>query len=1098
MKTFYHLGLICFLFFLSISHPHHTHSQHLRFEHLSARQGLPTNWVWALCQDREGFMWFGTYDGLYKYDGQTATNYVLNPADPSHSLRSNLISAIHEDQKGRLWVGTWGGGLHQVDKRTGQAKAFPINAHKSSPGDQLNSVYSIYEDKQGILWLGTFLGIARFDPDTWAYRLFPTPNRKGIITIREDSQGKLWAGSYRLDPKTGRYSLFPLVTPAGNRLASTIGFDVDAEGIAWVGVEGGLYRMDIHRPGRYTPYNPNGLINKSLIRVHVQDGYLWLGSTQGLQKVNTKTDEVVTYRSDPSQPGSLSNEFISSLFWDKDENLWVGLVNGVNKASTKPKPFQAYQIVPTPSAFHQLENEIFSVVEDKDGLIWVSSAGHGLYRMDPQRQSFARVVVNPLDKVNAGLRSGGWPLLEDRQGQLWVGTGNDGLYKLDRASGKFLGYPCRFSVRMLDEDGSGRIWVGGVTSELASFDTLTKRFTYYQTNEKDSTSLISGFINDLMVSRKGDVWLATTTGVGRLNPVTGRSIRYEPDYRSPGGGINDPHAMALYEDEAGIIWIGTHGGGLNRLDPKTNTFTHFTTRQGLPSNRVMSLLGDENENLWLGTGYGLSRLDPRTKAVRNFDMSDGLPGNEFLERGSVFRRNGKLLFGSKDGLVIFHPDSIRDRASPPPVFITDFEVMEESLPVPDDEIVLPYDENFISFRFVAINYDAPDKNRYAYRLEGLDKDWVNSGSGRLAHYTDLDPGTYHFGVKASSDGSTWNEKGKLLTIIILPPWWRTWWAYAFYTLCLIAIVLAVDKSQRKRLLQKEREKARERELEQAHKIEEAYKELKQTQLQLIQAEKMASLGELTSGIAHEIQNPLNFVNNFSEVNKELIGEMKQELKAGNVEEVLAIADALEQNLKKVNHHGRRADSIVKGMLQHSRTSAGQKEPTDLNALADEYLRLSYSGFRAKHKDFSCTLDTAYDQNLRKVEVVPQELGRVLLNLFHNAFYALQQKQLLGLAGYEPKVAVSTAARNGKAQIRVWDNGTGIAESVKGKIFQPFFTTKPTGQGTGLGLSLSYDIITKGHGGELAVASEQGEWAEFTITLPSVPAAREPTLHTAPH
>jgi signal transduction histidine kinase len=258
--------------------------------------------------------------------------------------------------------------------------------------------------------------------------------------------------------------------------------------------------------------------------------------------------------------------------------------------------------------------------------------------------------------------------------------------------------------------------------------------------------------------------------------------------------------------------------------------------------------------------------------------------------------------------------------------------------------------------------------------------------------------------------------------------------------------------------------------------------LQATQIQLIQQEKMASLGELTAGIAHEIQNPLNFVNNFSEVSQELCGEIEGEAKAGNIKEILSITADLKQNLEKIYHHGRRADSIVKGMLEHSRASSGEKQLTDINALAEEYLNLSYHGIRAKDKDFNANLITDFDTTIGKVEVVPQELGRVLLNLFNNAFYAVSQKKQQLNGQYQPQVIVSTKATGDKIEILVRDNGTGIPESVQQKIFQPFFTTKPTGEGTGLGLSLSYDIITKGHSGELKLETKEGEFAEFIIIL----------------
>jgi signal transduction histidine kinase len=275
--------------------------------------------------------------------------------------------------------------------------------------------------------------------------------------------------------------------------------------------------------------------------------------------------------------------------------------------------------------------------------------------------------------------------------------------------------------------------------------------------------------------------------------------------------------------------------------------------------------------------------------------------------------------------------------------------------------------------------------------------------------------------------------------------------------------------------------------EQKNKIEKTLSELKSTQSQLVQREKMASLGELTAGIAHEIQNPLNFVNNFSEVNKELLLEMKDEIDKGNMKEAKSLADDLIDNQEKINHHGKRADAIVKGMLQHSRSSSGQKEPTDINALADEYLRLSFHGLRAKDKSFNASMETHFDENLQKIAVIPQDIGRVLLNLYNNAFYAVSEKKKLQGDNYEPTVSVSTKRIGNKTdsygvEISVKDNGMGIPQNVLDKIYQPFFTTKPTGEGTGLGLSLSYDIV-KAHGGELKVETKEGEGAEFIIQLP---------------
>lgn len=266
-------------------------------------------------------------------------------------------------------------------------------------------------------------------------------------------------------------------------------------------------------------------------------------------------------------------------------------------------------------------------------------------------------------------------------------------------------------------------------------------------------------------------------------------------------------------------------------------------------------------------------------------------------------------------------------------------------------------------------------------------------------------------------------------------------------------------------------------------LHEALEHLKSTQSQLIQSEKMASLGELTAGIAHEIQNPLNFVNNFSEINTELINELIEEVDKGNTEEVKAIANDIRENEQKISHHGKRADAIVKGMLQHSRSSTGKKEPTDINALADEYFRLAYHGLRAKNKNFNAKLDTDFDQSIGTINIIPQDMGRVILNLITNAFYAVEEKRVSGIANFEPTVKVTTRDIKDAVLVSVTDNGDGMPPEIVDKIFMPFFTTKPTGKGTGLGLSMSYDIVTKGHGGQLKVETNAGQGTTFIIIIP---------------
>jgi signal transduction histidine kinase len=411
---------------------------------------------------------------------------------------------------------------------------------------------------------------------------------------------------------------------------------------------------------------------------------------------------------------------------------------------------------------------------------------------------------------------------------------------------------------------------------------------------------------------------------------------------------------------------------------------------------------------------------------------------------------------------------------------------------------LPYDQNFIQFHFSSLNLARYDTTWYRYRMAGVDDKWTEVGNfASSRNYFGLGPGKYTFEVAGRGADSGWSAPAKF-TFTINPPWWQTWWAYICYVILFtgsawgFAHYRSYQLLREKRVLEHKILLRTDEILQQKEEIEaqrdhlaKTVNELKVTQSQLIQSEKLASLGELTAGIAHEIQNPLNFVNNFSEVSIELLEELK-EAQADNKRQVgleKELFDDLEQNLTKINFHGKRAESIVKNMLQHSRASRGGRQLTDINILADEYMHLAYHGLRAKDKNFTAVLKTSLDKNIPPIDAVPQDIGRVMLNIFNNAFYALAQKRKHD-PDFQPIVSVVTLANENKyAEIKIRDNGDGIPEHIKGKIMQPFFTTKPTGEGTGLGLSLSYDIIVNGYGGRIDIDSVRDEFTEFVFTIP---------------
>ena len=588
------------------------------------------------------------------------------------------------------------------------------------------------------------------------------------------------------------------------------------------------------------------------------------------------------------------------------------------------------------------------------------------------------------------------------------------------------------------------------------------------------------------------LWAGSDKGLNRLDKKTGKFVRYP---------IGNGWALHLYQDSDGNFWAGADKG-LYRYDKKEDRFFNFFNSQSELS--VASFGGvteDDAKNLWFFSQSAIISMNLITNQTFIYGSKYGVVPNSMAPWKAAYKNGkGQVFIPNGIGFYTFLPEELVAKTDLK-IIITD--LLINSLPVlpgkdspiqePVEEIsdlVLSYNQNNIAFNFAAIDYREPQATRYFTMLENYTNSWREANFEKSSYYFNLPPGDYVYRVKAfNSDGT---KAEKQITIHIDPPWWKTWWAYTIYGLLFLASIFTIYRYQKQHIIRMERQKTQQVELAQAKEIEKAYHELRSTQTQLIHAEKMASLGELTAGIAHEIQNPLNFVNNFSEVNKELIQEMKEEIVKGNTKEAMVLAGSIMDNEDKILLHGQRADAIVKSMLQHSRSSTGQKEPVDINAMADEYLRLSYHGLRAKDKSFNAKLLTHFDAGIDKINIIPQDIGRVLLNLYNNAFYAVMEKKNSGIEGYDPTVSVNTQKQGNKIEIIIKDNGPGIPDKIKDKIFQPFFTTKPTGQGTGLGLSLSYDII-KAHGGELLVKSvheksgnspainETG--TEFIITLP---------------
>lgn len=1138
----------------------------LRFERLSVEQGLSQNTVQCILQDRRGFMWFGTQDGLNKYDGYAFTVYKPDPQD-SQSLSSTRIESLFEDHTGTLWVGTDGGGLNQFDAAS---ETFRNYQHDPKNRQSLsnNHVLTIYEDRAGTLWIGTEKGLNRFDRTTGAFKQYQNdPNNpeslghNSVSSLYEDEAGVLWIGTWggglsRLNPADREEGTFVHCRhDPGNRqsLSSNVVRAIagDLQGTLWIATKSGLscLRRENRDTGIFQHYqfdsnNPSGLSHDDVWPVYVdRNGALWIGTYGGgLSRFDAATQSFRHHQHDPQNPFSLGSNEVYAIREDQAGAIWIGTRDGVSRVDRTPLSFRHYQHDPkNPRSLS--DNSIWTIYEDRAGNVWIGTMSGGLNLFDRAAETFTHYQNDPKDSRSLSNNSV-WAVYEDRAGDLWIGT-RGGLSRMSRdarGQASFRNYQRDSKplqglshnwVTSIHEDRarSGVLWLGTWGGGLNRFDRATETFRHFRNDANNSRSISSNAIWLIHEDRAGRIWIATEAeGLNEFDPATETFRHYQHDPKNP-NSLSNNSIWSIHEDDDGVLWIGTRAG-LNRFDPQTETFKHYREKDGLPNEVIYGILGDEHGHLWLSTNKGLSRFDPQAETFRNYDVHDGLQSNEFNADAAFRSRSGELFFGGINGFNVFFPDSVRDNPYIPPIVVTGLKryntdvtggaALTEKGIAATSHISLTYKDEILSFEVAALNFRNSAKNQYAYKLEGLHDRWFQLGAKREITFTNLDPGDYTLHVKGSNNDGVWNEEGAALHLTITPPWWRTKWMYAFYAALGLGFLFAARRFELNRREQKARireselhaqaaeaqakalqaeNERKELELQKAAELKVAYEalgkaheHLQATQQQLITQEKLASLGQLTAGIAHEIKNPLNFVNNFAALSVELAAELHEEIakiidsganiadrdQRAAIEDILA---ALMQNAEKINHHGKRADSIVKSMMQHARGASHQRERTNLNALLEGAVNLMYHGLRANDASFNITIEKDYDESTGELEVAPQDLSRVFLNVLNNAAYAAHQKKKISPQNFSPTLSVATRNLNGKVEVRIRDNGNGIPKDICEKIFTPFFTTKPAGQGTGLGLSISYDIIVQQHRGQIEVKSEEGLFTEFVISLP---------------
>jgi len=805
----------------------------IHFSQLSIEQGLSQASVNCILQDRWGFMWFGTQDGLNRYDGYNFTVFRHEPLDSS-SLAQNWVSAVLEDRRGTLWVGTRGG----LDRFDATRETFHHFTHDPSQAGSLGNdhVRSIYEDRKGNLWVGTEGGgLDKLDASTGAfthYRHDPQDPKSlshdAVAAILEDRQGSLWFGTEggglnRLEPSTGIVTHYRH-DPGDPRSLSDDRVRTlyeDRDGVLWVGTrEGGIDAFDraggrfVHH--RHRPSDPASLSANSVAAIYQdQSGVLWVGTDGGLNEWNPADRTFVRHRSDPMDPGSLSDDQVRSLYADKGGVLWVGTFAGLNKWNTRIEGFRSFRAGPRGSGLST--GSVGPLQADRQGVLWIGTFG-GLNRFDPRTGSFSyyrhqdsdpRSLID--DRVNS--------LLVDKEGTLWVGTFASGLDRFDGTA--FTHYrhdpsdPSSLSgnvVSSLCEDTDGVLWVATYGAGLNRFDRAKGGFVRYRSDPSRRSGSNQDRIQVIYQDREGFLWVGTDGGgLGRFNRHQGSFTWFRHDPKEA-TSLSSDWVSSIHEDASGVLWIGTDAG-LVRWDPADRRanrarFQKFGAREGLPNEVVYGILSDRGGDLWLSTVKGLSRFNPTNKSFKNYNPSHGLQSWEFNLGAYYQSPDGEMFFGGVNGFNSFHPDRIRGNTYVPPIVVTGFWKSGQKVALDrplweTEEIELSYRDYVVSFEFAALDYTAPEQNRYGYKLDGLDEDWIDLGTLRRATYTNLAPGRYAFRVRGSNNDGVWSDDGAVLRIRVIPPPWRTWWAYLSYVLALAGVVLGYVQAQARKLAREE-------------------------------------------------------------------------------------------------------------------------------------------------------------------------------------------------------------------------------------------------------------------------------------------------------
>jgi signal transduction histidine kinase/ligand-binding sensor domain-containing protein/DNA-binding NarL/FixJ family response regulator len=1047
------------------------------FKHYTTEQGLSQSNVYAMLQDKTGFMWFGTDDGLNQFDGYTFKVYKNDPND-AESLSNNQISAIEESADGLLWIATYRGGLNKFNPATGKFTQFTYNPLNPNDPKGLShqNIQAMKLDKEGILWIGTGRGMDKFDPasGTFTHFLFDrngteSPQVNSINAIAPDNKGAIWLGSsdglIRFDRNTSKFTNYRHSAGDNIGISDNIitSLTLDKNQDLWIGTQNaGLNRFDSESGQfiRYTsnPHDRESLIDNKVNNVYSDsEGNIWAGTDKGLELRNGLDGKFKHISNNVNNQQSLSGFNVSIIYEDRQHDLWVATEKGLNVFS--PKSFVKYQ-AEDPALNKLLNNTVNSFYEAKDGLIWFGT-NDGLQTFDRGTGRFNHYLHDPKNPLTVG--SGSIiSILEDSQGTIWAGSNKGGVNRFNAATQTFT----RFNdvqkdqpdmkifntVLNISQKNEQELWIAtynGLFVLNKSKEEFSK-FTVNAAENKQSLFALSRF-SYVVTDANGNVWLGTLdSGLFQYEAATNRLNHY-PIYPEFSKNMGSNSVSMIHLDQDGKLWVGTKAG-LEKFDPLTGKFERYTEKEGLPNNLIWAIAEDELGKLWISTSNGLSRFNPVSKTFNNYDQSSGLQSNAFSSRSFLKTKDGDIFFGGNNGFNWIRPSKIHNNGFKPPVVINSFKVFDQmrTFDKPLSElktIRLSYKENFFSFEFAALDYRNSSRIQYAYKLDGFDKDWVYSNNRRYASYMNLKSGNYVLHIKATNSDGIWNAIESSVELEVTSAWWQRRWAYAGYILTfLLALLIHLRFRTKKQEL----------------KLHQQAMLLNQERVWNEQLRHIDQLkDEFLANTSHELRTPLNG----------MIG-LAQTLVDGAAGKVTAAA---KENLELIISSGNRLRQLINDLLDFSmlksKTILLHPKSLDIKSITDVVMSLLLP---LTHPKRVRLINSIHSE--RYVYADENRVQQIMYNLVGNAIKFTEQGH----------IEVRSRLNGNFLEITVSDTGIGIADKDKERIFESFVqvdgSIQRSFEGTGLGLTITQKLIEL-QGGSIHVKSQLGKGTDFIFTLP---------------